>query len=331
MRIPVTWGNHQSAAAPFTIDPQFMNRVAQVVDWALASDLHVVLNLHHDSWQWISKIATDHDAVLARYTATWRQIVTRLGDRSRKLLFESVNEPTFDTTDAARKVRLMNELNTTFHSIVRQAGGRNATRVLILPTEVCTPDQKLMDDLASTIRSLRDPNIAATVHFYGFWPFSVNIAGFTRFDDQVQRDMNDAFARMRTAFVANGIPVYAGETGLLSYDYNRPGIIERGEALKFYEALGHQSRLNGVTTAMWDTSSFINPHHAAAAGAGRVRPDQVQLDQALRHDVVGPGLPAEVRPDPGAHAHAEPQRHDLPRAQARRHATDAGQGLHRRR
>lgn len=258
VRIPVTWGNHQAATAPFTIDPAFLNRVTQVVDWALQADLYVVLNLHHDSWQWISKIATDHDPVLARYTATWRQIVAKLGDRSSKLLFESVNEPTFDTTDAARKVQLMNELNTTFHSIVRQAGGRNATRVLILPTEGCTPDQKLMDDLASTIRLLNDPYLAATVHFYGFWPFSVNIAGYTKFDATVQKDMTDAFARMRDTFVAKGVPVYAGETGLLAYDFTRPGIIERGEALKFYEALGHAARVNRVTTAMWDTSSFIN-------------------------------------------------------------------------
>ncbi|MDA1362308.1 hypothetical protein O1R50_21970 [Glycomyces luteolus] len=37
------------------------------------------------------------------------------------------------------------------------------------------------------IDSLDDPRIAATVHFYGFWPSSVNIAG-AAYDEQVEQD-----------------------------------------------------------------------------------------------------------------------------------------------
>jgi hypothetical protein len=36
------------------------------------------------------------------------------------------------------------------------------------------------------IDSLDDPMIAATVHFYEFWPFSVNIARGTTYDEQGQ-------------------------------------------------------------------------------------------------------------------------------------------------
>lgn len=164
----------------------------------------------------------------------------------------------FNNTDDAGKVRLLDELNTSFHRIVRQSGGRNATRLLMLPTQGCSPDQKLMEDLSATITSLHDPNLVATVHFYGFWPFSVNIAGFTRFDETVQKDMTDAFARMHDIFVAKGVPVYLGEYALLAYDYTRPGIIERGEVLKYFEAVGHAARENGVVTALWDAGSFIN-------------------------------------------------------------------------
>ncbi|MET8213972.1 cellulase family glycosylhydrolase, partial [Streptomyces sp. NPDC005373] len=44
VRIPVTWSDHQSATAPYTIDAAYMARVKQVVDWALADGLYVVLN-----------------------------------------------------------------------------------------------------------------------------------------------------------------------------------------------------------------------------------------------------------------------------------------------
>jgi endoglucanase len=259
VRIPVTWGGHQQATAPYTIDPVFMSRVKQVVGWALSDGLYVELNVHHDSWQWIADMPANHDNVLARFTAIWRQIAAQFKDSPQRLLFESVNEPAFNNAGDAQKTQLLAELNTTFHTIVRQSGGNNAKRVLVLPTLSCTPGQKQMDDLATTISSLNDPNLVATVHYYSFWPFSVNIAGYTRFDASVLKDMTDTFARMRDIFVKKGIPVFLGEYGLLSYpDYTRPGIVERGEALKYFEALGNEARTSGVTTALWDAGSFLN-------------------------------------------------------------------------
>ncbi|MFI9812528.1 cellulase family glycosylhydrolase [Saccharothrix variisporea] len=260
VRIPVTWSNAQSATAPYTIDPAYLGRVKEVVDAALSAGHYVLLNVHHDSWQWISKMADDHDAVRARFDATWRQIATAFRDSPRRLLFESVNEPFFDNATDAQKTQYMDELNTSFHTLVRASGGGNATRVLVLPTLGTTPAQNLMEDLVSTITELHDPNLAATVHYYGFWPFSVNIAGFTRFEETSRKDLVDAFTRMRDIFVAKGIPVYLGEYGLLSYpDYTKPAApVERGEMWKYFELLGHQARISGVTTALWDAGSFIN-------------------------------------------------------------------------
>jgi endoglucanase len=256
VRIPVTWSGHASATAPYTIDPTFLARVRQVVDWALADGLYVEINVHHDSWQWIADMTTQHDQVLDRFDATWRQIAAEFRDEPGKLLFESVNEPQFNNATDAQKTQFMNELNTSFHTIVRQSGGQNASRLLVLPTLGCTPDQKLMDDLATTISSLHDRNLVATVHYYGYWPFSVNIAGGTRFDATAQKDMTDAFARMRDTFVSKGIPVYLGEYGLLSEPTAQN--VERGEMLKYYEMLGYEQRISGVTGVLWDDANFLN-------------------------------------------------------------------------
>ncbi|ADI13041.1 glycoside hydrolase family 5 [Streptomyces bingchenggensis BCW-1] len=260
VRIPVTWNDHQSATAPYTIDATYMSRVKQVVDWALADGLYVVLNVHHDSWQWISKMPTDHDKVLARFNSTWTQISSTFRDAPRALLFESVNEPVFDNATDAQKTQLLNELNTSFHKVVRSSGGGNTDRLLVLPTQVCTPSQTLMDDLSTTIGALHDSNLVATVHYYSWYPFSVNIAGGTRYDDNAQKDLTDAFARMHDTFVAKGIPVYLGEYGLLGYpDDNHPSRIERGEALKYYEHVGYAARAAGVTTALWDPGfAYLN-------------------------------------------------------------------------
>lgn len=85
VRLPVTWNAHQSTTAPYTVDAKFMARVKQVVDWALAENLYVVLNIHHDSWQWIANMPTDHDGVLARYDSTWTQIAATFKNSSRRL------------------------------------------------------------------------------------------------------------------------------------------------------------------------------------------------------------------------------------------------------
>jgi endoglucanase len=259
VRIPVTWSNHQSATAPYAIDPAFLARVRQVVDWALADGLYVDLNVHHDSWLWIENMAADHDGVLARFDATWIQIAAEFRDEPRRLLFESVNEPQFSNATDAQKTQFLNELNTAFHTIVRASGGGNASRLLILPTLGATPDQTLMDDLAAEMSTLNDHNLVATVHYYSFWPFSVNIAGYTTFNAATQQDLVDTFTRAYNTFVAKGIPVYVGEFGLLSYpDYTQPDTVEHGEALKYFEALGAQARTDHLTTALWDAGNYLN-------------------------------------------------------------------------
>ncbi len=260
VRIPVTWTDHQSATAPYTIDAAFMSRVKQIADWAEAEGLYAVLNVHHDSWQWVSKMSTDHDNVLARFNSTWTQISSAFKDEPRTLLFESINEPQFDNATAAQKTQMLEELNVSFHRIVRASGGQNATRLLVLPTQACTPSQELMDELTTTIGKLDDPNLVATVHYYSWYPFSVNIAGGTHYDEAARKDLDEAFARMRATFTAKGIPVYLGEYGLLGYpDDNHPSRIERGEAFKYFEHVGYAARQAGVTTALWDPGfAYLN-------------------------------------------------------------------------
>ncbi|WP_458248944.1 cellulase family glycosylhydrolase [Streptomyces sp. MAI_2237] len=259
VRLPVTWSGHQSATAPYTIDAAWLRRVRQVVDWALSDGLYVVINVHHDSWQWISSMPTDHDNVLARFKATWTQVAAEFRDSPHTLLFESINEPQFNNATDTQGSHYLDELDTTFHTVVRQSGGNNATRLLVLPSLGSTPSQERMAPLADEIGSLNDPNLVATVHYYGWYPFSVNIAGGTRFDATSQKDMTDTFTAIGNTLIAKGIPVYMGEYGLLGHpDFNHPARVEQGEALKYFEMLGYEARTTGVTTALWDAFNFLN-------------------------------------------------------------------------
>jgi aryl-phospho-beta-D-glucosidase BglC (GH1 family) len=257
IRIPVTWGQHQGGAPGYTIDAAYLNRVKEVVDWALADGFYVLLNIHHDSWQWISAMPSDHDGVLARYNAIWTQLADKFKSSSAKLVYESINEPTFTGSSGdAQNATLLAELNTSFHGIVRRSGGGNADRLLVLPTLHTSADQARVDELTTTMNSLNDPNLIATVHYYGYWPFSVNIAGGTLFDATVQKDLTDAFDRVYNSFIARGIPVILGEYGLLGFDTNT-GTVEQGEKLKYFEFLGHHARTKKITTMLWDNGQHL--------------------------------------------------------------------------
>jgi endoglucanase len=258
IRIPVSWGNHQGPSPDYTIDPAVMARVQEVVDWALADGFYVMINIHHDSWQWVNHLPTQHDEVRARYDATWTQIATAFKDYPPELVLESVNEPFFDGTSGdAENHQYLAELNASFHSIVRGTGGGNADRLLVLPTLRTNADQQHLDALAAEITALNDPMIAATTHNYGFWPFSVNVAGYTEFDAEVAGYLEGDFDRLYDTFVSKGVPMIVGEYGLLGFD-RHTGTVEQGEKLKFFEYFGYLARSRGVTTMWWDNGQHFD-------------------------------------------------------------------------
>jgi endoglucanase len=257
IRIPVTWSNHHGGAPNYTIDAAWLNRIREVVGWALADGFYVMINLHHDSWQWINTMPTDRANVLARYNALWTQIAAAFRDASPRLTFESVNEPQFTgASDEAQSISLLNELNTSFRNIVRQSGGGNATRLLVIPTLHTNADAARVDPALAWFTATNDPNLIATVHYYGYWPFSVNVAGGTRFDATAQSDLTGAFDRVFNAFVNRNIPVIIGEYGLLGFD-RHTGTIQQGEKLKFFEFFGYYARNRRITTQLWDNGQHF--------------------------------------------------------------------------
>lgn len=260
IRIPITWDQRMGEAPDYMIEPAFLDRVEEVVNWSLDAGLYVMINLHHDSWLWVNRMGTEHDAVLARYNAAWKQIAERFKNYSKKLSFESINEPRFTDgwgESGEAHFAMLQELNASFHEIVRASGGRNSERPLVLPTLETNANQDRLDALADTFAALGDPNLIATVHYYGFWPFSVNIAGFTRFNEETKNDIVQTFDRVYNSLVAKGIPVILGEYGLLGFDKNT-GTIEQGEKLKFFEFLLHYIQERGITHMLWDNGQHLN-------------------------------------------------------------------------
>lgn len=257
IRIPVTFDQRMAEGPSYTIDADFLSRLDQVIKWSLDQNLYVMINIHHDSWIWLeSGMQENHDASLARYSAIWTQLATHYKDQSTKLMFESINEPRFWGTDE-EKQGYLDELNSSFYDIVRKSGGKNDIRPIVLPTLDTGSEQHKLDALYNFIDKLDDPNIISTVHYYGFWPFSVNIAGFTTFNEETQKDIITTFDRVHDKFTKNGIPVVIGEFGLLGFDTDL-NTIQQGEKLKFFEFMIHYANEKDLTHMLWDNGQHFS-------------------------------------------------------------------------
>ncbi|MFC4403009.1 cellulase family glycosylhydrolase [Gracilibacillus xinjiangensis] len=257
IRIPLTFDQRMETADNYQINQDYLNRIDQTVRWALEEGLYVMINVHHDSWLWIETgMQENHDQTVTRFNAIWRQLADHFKDYSTNLMFESINEPRFSGTEE-ESLQYLDELNESFYRIVRESGGSNDVRPLVLPTLHTGSERKYLDRLDSFIQTLNDPNIMATVHYYGFWPFSVNIDGYTRFNDEVKNDIIQVFNRVHDTFTANGIPVVIGEYGLLGFDTSI-GTIQQGEKLKFFEFMTYYAQQKNLVHMLWDNGQHLH-------------------------------------------------------------------------
>lgn len=232
IRIPVSWSLYMGPAPDFTIDPAWLDRVEEVVGFVTSRGLLAVINLHHDGAdgydgvEWISlndssgAITAEHDAAVdAQFTRVWEQLSARFEAHGDLLLFEGMNEihDGYDTPPTEYLVRI-NELNQLFVDVVRQSGGNNAQRALIVPGYNTNIDHTLAGFELPT-DSATD-KLALSVHFYDPWSFageaSTNTWGAASpgSDSWGQEDfVVGQFDKLQAEYISQGIAVMMGEYG----------------------------------------------------------------------------------------------------------------------
>lgn len=269
IRLPLTV--HYRSDDQGLIQADYLARYQEVVDWALAEDFYVIINLHHDSIEWLN--AWDgqvQSQEFQRFSALWAQLTEQFKDYdSDRLLFEAINEPRFDQLDDAQQQVALSNLNRVFHQVVRGSGNENQDRLLLMTTLLGGTDQAKLDALYQEISQFNDPNIMATVHYYGEWAFSNNV-GYPLFDEalpqadnpqalgQSQRQASEAFIwRLKETFVHRGIGVVIGEYGLLGYDRSL-AVNSLGESYKFIEHLNQLTRYQAISLFLWDNGQHFD-------------------------------------------------------------------------
>ena len=265
IRIPVSWHNHLTDEN-YTIDPQWMSRVREVADYALAGNMFVIINVHHDNdVRYFYPDEKHLDQSMRYLKAIWSQIAEAFKDCDDHLILESLNEPRlvgtslewwFDEGDPLfqEAAECINQLNQLFVDTIRSSGGHNATRYLSVPgydgsPEGCTSQNfRLPEDSA-------DNRIIVEAHAYRPYEFALNKDNKldTAFEDTMDDKLNDIAWFMNLLYekyIANGIPVMLDEYGALDKGGN---LQSRVNFAAYYLAF---ARSRGITCCWWDNHLF---------------------------------------------------------------------------
>ncbi len=138
IRIPVTYFNHISEDG--TIDPLFLDRVEQVVDWVLENDMYCITDVHHDTGNqgWIRASEANYNTNSDIVYGIFVQIAERMKNKSNKLILEGLNEAVNDKSKwnriPSKDLAAMNKWNQLFVDAVRSTGGNNSNRYLLINT-----------------------------------------------------------------------------------------------------------------------------------------------------------------------------------------------------
>ena len=273
IRIPVTWYNHMDKDG--NVNAEWMARVKQVVDYALAQDLYCIINVHHDTGadeagthvSWIKAEGANYDKNKSKFEKLWLQIATEFKDYDQRLLFESYNEMLdkysswnyatsnksggYNETEAKDAYKAINDYAQSFVNVVRGTEGNNGVRNLVVNTYgACCGGKWGSNELPmGPIREMKLPDDVTSnhlifqIHSYpGLKPNNL-----ATIKSQVTTMMSD----LKTILAAKGAPVIVGEWGTLNDDSDVNYNNNKANYLEFCKHFVTEAKNNGIITFYW--------------------------------------------------------------------------------
>ncbi|MBQ4487246.1 MAG: glycoside hydrolase family 5 protein [Oscillospiraceae bacterium] len=267
VRVPVAWTNGMDyESGDYTINPALLDRIGEVIDYAINADMYVIVNDHWDgSWWGMFGSATEEtrQKAMDMYISMWTQIGERYKDYPDNLIFESANEELGDrlndkdvaedsgTLSAAECFETTNLINQTFVDTIRAQGSNNADRFLLIAgynTDIehtTDPKFKMPTDTAKD-------KLLVSVHYYNPSTYclfgSVNHWGKA---DQY-KEMNKLLESL-TKFTDEGYGVIIGEYGVLT-----EGSEPREDWDLWFDNFINNCDLYGYVPVLWDCNGLYN-------------------------------------------------------------------------
>lgn len=247
LRVPTTWGTHLDD--DYTIDPAWLDRVQEIVNYGIDNDMFVILNTHHE--EWYMPVESDVDEDLKQLEAIWKQIAERFKGYDEHLIFEGVNEPRLrgdgaEWTGTGESREIVNKYAKTFVETVRATGGNNADRCLMVTPYAASSSPTNMQALEIPEDS---DKIIVSIHAYLPYSFALDTKGTDVYDPN-DNSINDLFNNIQTYFLDRDIPVIVGEFGSV----NKDNLEDRVQCVTDYLTAAKE---HGVPCIWWDNYARV--------------------------------------------------------------------------
>lgn len=283
VRIPVSWNDGVKVNGnSYEFTPKFdtiLNRVQEVVDMARDYNLFVIINIQHDGADdvpgfWLDVDASNQTGIRAAFEAVWSRIADKFKDYDQHLMFESMNEVMEKGnygTPSDTTWNNINYLNQLFVDTVRNKGGHNDVRFLLVPGYNTDINQTVTDKFELPTNGRDSDYIMVSVHFYDPYNFTLNTGAgsTTKCTDDELAAIGTQFAKLKTKFVDEGIPVVVGEFCALDKG-NIPEIKE------YISTVVNDAQNDGLALIYWDNgytakdgSALWNRHTYAETALGK--------------------------------------------------------------
>ena len=267
LRIPVAWTNAMNYEnGEYTIGKEYLDRVEEIINYALEEEMYVVINDHWDGGWWgMFGSATEETRQKAMdlYISMWTQIAERYGKYSDFLIFESGNEELgyrLNDTDVATDSGALSEdecyevtnlINQNFVDTIRKSGGNNENRFLLIAgfgTNIAsTCDARFVMPTDSAKNKL-----LVSVHYYDPDGFCLNTSLSTWGSQKEYQNQSDTLAKM-TKFTEQGYGVVLGEYGVLM----NGGPIKEN-TLEYLTNFLNNCDVYGYCPMLWDCNEMFN-------------------------------------------------------------------------
>ncbi len=263
VRIPVYWGNMMADDGSYTINSDYIDRVAEVTDRVLEDGMYAVINIHHFD-EYIIKHKSKEEA-LEITGKVWQQIAEYFKDYPDYLVFEGFNENLgshqmeFDgqgkeTGDAVtpsedETYAYVNEMNQKFVDTVRATGGNNSERVLIASGYWTNIDNTTNEKFVMPADTAED-KLMVSVHYIDNAMYWTRNVGGKKWKEYTESQCE----LLKTAFIDKGIPVFLGEQTSV---YESDKIVRGAEITDSSELMKYemQTALDyGFVPVLWDVN-----------------------------------------------------------------------------
>ncbi|MGN0793561.1 MAG: glycoside hydrolase family 5 protein [Aristaeellaceae bacterium] len=258
VRIPITWYRNVADDGLYTIDPAFMARIREVVDYAYACDLYVIINLHHEAWLNVKTLDQDYETIGVQLAAMWRQIADAFAEYDQHLIFEAMNEPRMTDTSIEWNgnkagYAAVNYLNQVFVDTIRtDAKGYNGERCLMIPSYAASSGYAQMAAVTlPTLAGKTAENIAISIHCYSPYDFCLSdkLKVFDPDNKSHTNAIDAVFSNAWKLFLSKGIPVVIGETSATNTGNNT------AERAKWAYYMGSKAAAYGIPILVWDNGN----------------------------------------------------------------------------